>query len=148
MASAAFKCSPGKESLLTSKAFKCCLFCSKQISEPLMTYPLYDTLIDAASNHWTIHEYLELLCSLLELPYNDRIAAITCLVNKLPSLNYKVLNDFITSSSVYGVCLSVCLYVCTCVYVNCMHMPCIERYYKLQVHIYVCICSVCTYLCM
>ena len=100
VASGVFKCSPGKKSLLTSKVFKCCLFCSKKISEPLMTYPLYDTLIDAASNHWTIHEYLELLCSLLELPYNDRIAAITCLVNKLPSLNYEVLNDFIICSSV------------------------------------------------
>ena len=26
------------------------LFCSKQISEPLMTYPLYDSIIAAASN--------------------------------------------------------------------------------------------------
>ena len=33
---------------MASAVFKCCIFCSKQISKPLMTYPLYDTLIDPA----------------------------------------------------------------------------------------------------
>ena len=42
----------------------------------------------------------KLLCCVLELPYDDRITAITALVNKLPRLNYKVLNDFITHLSV------------------------------------------------
>lgn len=66
-----------------------------------MTYALYDSLINAASNIqlndlWS----LKLFCCFLELPYDDRITAITALVNKLPSLNYKVLNDFITHLSV------------------------------------------------
>ena len=33
---------------VASAVFKCCVLCSKQISKPLMTYPLYDTLIDPA----------------------------------------------------------------------------------------------------
>ena len=33
---------------MASAVFKCCVFCSKQISEQLMTYPLYGTLIDPA----------------------------------------------------------------------------------------------------
>ena len=31
---------------MASAVFKSFVFCSKQISEPLMTYSLYDTLID------------------------------------------------------------------------------------------------------
>ena len=90
--------------------------CSKQISEPLMTYALYDLLIDAASNERMIPVSLEFFCSLLELPYYGRIAAITNLVNKLPSLNYKVLSDFITHLSVWV--SVVCLFVCLPVYLH------------------------------